>query len=99
MATGLPATTPENYSEDEPASSVYEPLDAEDEANEARCIAAHWDEIAREPVKFKKLEKHSAEGTSNRLVMALTAKDAPFWRVRVRVSHVLILRSFCILKG
>ena len=81
MATGLPATTPENYSEDEPASSVYKPLDAEDEANEARCIAAHWDKIAREPhpVKFKKLEKHSAKGTSNKLVIALTAKDAPFW--------------------
>jgi hypothetical protein len=101
MATGPPATTPENHSEDEPASSAYKPLDAEDEVNEARRIAARWDEIAREAhrVKFENLEKHSAEGTSNRLVMALTAKDAPFWRVRVRVSQVLILCSFYILKG
>ena len=62
MATGPPVTTPENYSEDEPASSAYKPLDIEDEVNEARCIAACWDEIAREAhrVKFKNLEKHSA---------------------------------------
>jgi hypothetical protein len=60
-------------------------LDAELAAEDARHIAAHWDERARQQNKVisGRMEKRDVFDNTS---LAMTIEDSPLWRVRVRVS-------------